>query len=380
MTTTTASNTTRQQGIALDRDVEDFLEAISECYGRRDFDGIMSRVSDGFSHQGMDKTAFAARLEQSYLLEHVHWMKITVLRFDREENTGQLAGFAETNLGVMPAAENLLPFIEGSKLVLERDGWKLLGNQSKSTVGLYNAFHQLSAYFVPEDLSLYRSLLPDTFEVPAEPVVFVKVAAYEQMRLPLSPYNMAHVQILAEYEGQRGWYTLTMPETEWLPVEMGKTLGYPKYVADSITQERSNSAWQAGVASRGDNALSLSMYFEEDSSQASWFERVTSNHPLAVVRKLLPPFKEKPWFLMMPIGGKDARGQVRLLRGDPLISGVPRVRETFGKVRVSLETNQPWAHLFPRELTTRGIVMEFSGQLMLRHVPMAVVRGGSDSA
>jgi hypothetical protein len=373
MNTTASSNTAREQGVALDRDVEDFVETLSECYGRRDFHGVMNRVSDGLLHQGMDKTAFAARLEQSYLLEHVDWMKITVLRFDREENTGQLAGFAETNLGVMPAAENLLPFIEGSKLVLERDGWKLLGNQSKSIVGLYNAFHQLSAYFVPQDLSLYRSLLPDTFEVPARPVVFVKVAAYEEMRLPLPRYNMAHVQILAQYEGKQGWYTLTMPETEWLPVEMGRTLGYPKYVADSITLERSPSGWQAGASSRGDNALSLSMHFEEDPSQASWFERLTGNHPLAVLRKLLPPFKEKPWFLMMPIGGKDARGPVRLLRGDPLISGVPRVRETFGKVRVSVATNQPWAALFPRELTTKGIVMEFSGQLMLRHVPMSMV-------
>jgi hypothetical protein len=380
MTTATSSNTATEQGIVLDRDVEEFVETISGAYGRRDFNGIMTRVSDGFLHQGMDKTTFGARLEQSYLLEHVDWMKISVLRFDREENTGELVGFAETNLGVMPAAENLLPFIEGSKLVLERDGWKLLGNQSKSTVGLYRAFHQLSAYFAPEDVSLYRSILPDTFEVPAKPLVFVKVAAYEQMRLPLPLYNMAHVQILAEYEGEPGWHTLTMPETEWLPVEMGKTLGYPKYVADSITLERSRGGWQAGAASRGENALSISMHFEEDHSQASWFERVTSDHPLAVLRKLLPPFKEKPWFLMMPIGGKDAGGRVRLLRGDPLISGIPRVQETFGTIRVSLETNQPWAGLFPRELTTKGVVMEFSGQLMLRHVPIAVVRGRSDLA
>jgi hypothetical protein len=380
MATTTTSNLGGQQGVSLPGEVKDFIQTISECYGHRDIDQIMRRVSGDFLHQGMDRTAFGECLKQSYLLKYVEWMKTTILRFRRDANIAELAGFAETNLGIMPASEESLPLIEGSKLILESGEWKLLGNQSKSVRGLYHAFHQLSAYFVPEDTALYRSLLPAHFEVPLQPMVFVKVADNDGVYSPLPPYKMAHVQILAEYRDLQGWYTLTMPETDWIPVEMGRTIGYPKYVADSIKLGKSNSSWTAEVVNGGDNAISLSLEFEADPSQASWFERVSSKPPMILLRKLLPPFKEKPWFLMVPIGAKEAEDQALLLSGDPLISGVPRVQETFGRVRLSMETNQPWAGLFTQEIMTRGVLMQFSGQLLLRHRAIAVLKGTSNSA
>jgi hypothetical protein len=95
--------------------------------------------------------------------------------------------------------------------------------------------------------------------------------------------------------------------------------------------------------------------------QASWFERMTSNHPFAIVRKLLPPFKEQLWFLIIPIMGKDAQGQIRLLRSDPLIFGVPRVQETSGSIRLFLETNYHWAGLIPQEVTTKCFFMQSIG-------------------
>jgi hypothetical protein len=352
---------------------------LSECHGQQDLDQIMRCVSDDYLHQGMNKAVLEERLGQSYLLGHVDWIKITTLHFRRDANIAELAGFADSNLGVMPASEELLPLIEGSKLVHKSDGWKLLGNQTKSALGLYKTFHQLSAYFVPEDMSLYRSLLPTFFEMPPEPMVFVKVTDYSRVRLPLRPYKMAHIQILAEYEGLQGWYTLTMPETEWIPVEMGKTIGYPKYVADSILFGKTNRGWEADVVSEGENAISLSLRFEEDRSQASWFERMTSTPPMIFLRKSLPSSKEKPWFLTMAIESKDPKGTALLLRGDPVISGAPRIRETFGRVRLSIETNQPWAGLFPSEVTTRGVFMRLSGELILRHSSIAEVDGTLNS-
>jgi len=61
---------------------------------------------------------------------------------------------------------------------------------------------------------------PQGVSIPSEPTVFIKITDFERTRLPLPPYLVAHVQILAEYRGLPGWYTLTMPETEWIPVEM----------------------------------------------------------------------------------------------------------------------------------------------------------------
>lgn len=318
MTATQQISVADSQAISLPKDISDFLQTVSECYGRRAVGAIMEHVSEKFLHQGMDRMAFAQRLKESFLVWPVDWFRIVVLRFNKsDERVAEVAGYGESNLGLIPATEDAIPLMEGSKLVLEHDGWKLFGNQSKSKVGLYKAFHQLSAFLAPQDLALYRSLVPAPFDVPPEPMISVKVAANERTLLPLRPYNMAHVQILSTYEGQQGWLTLTMPETDWMPVEMGKARGYPKYVADSIVLERSSSGWRAEVLSMGTNALTLSMRFERDSSQASWFERITSRHPLAALRRLLPRFREQPWFLIMPVANRDAREQVRILRGEP---------------------------------------------------------------
>lgn len=374
MTTTTLPSPGKPQGVSLPGDVEEFLQMISECFGRRDREQIMRHVSDDFLYQGMNKEALGIRLKKSHLFQYLEWMKITILHFQKEANMAELAGFAETNLGVMPAAGSLLPLLEGSRLIKESDGWKLLGNLSKTTMGLYNVFQQISAYFVPIDLSLYRSLLPAQFEVPREPMVFVKGADYQRARLPVGPHKSAHVQILAEYEKQQGWYTLTMPEDEWLPVEMGKTIGYPKFVADSMVFDKSTRGWAVEVVSEGDNALSLSLQFEEDHSQANGFERISSKPPLILLRKILPGYKEKPWFLMMPLKSKDLEGQTVILRGEPILTGLPQIREAFGTVRLSLKTNQPWSGLFPSEVMTKGVFFKFAGELMLRHSPIAVAR------
>jgi hypothetical protein len=367
MTTDSRSNNQRPEGISIPADVEVFIQKISDYYRHQDINQILNCVSNSFLHQGLNKKDFETCLRQSYILKYLTRLRITILTFKEEQNIAEINGFAESNLGVIPASDPSFPLIEGTRLIMEGSEWKFLGNQRKSSLGLYNVFHQLSAYFVPSESLLYSSLLPKPFGMPSEPTVFVKITDFERVRLPLPPYLVAHVQILAEYKGLLGWYTLTMPETEWIPVEMGKTLGYPKYVADSISFVRTNEGWSAEVVNKGEIDLSLSLQYEVDQSQANWFEKMTCNYPLSIIRKLMPPFKEKPWFLIMPIKGNDTQNTELILKGDPPISGIPKVKENFGNVRISLKTNQQWGGLFPREVNTKGIFMNFVGELILRH-------------
>jgi len=375
MTDKPKSNNQRPQGVSIPSDIESFLQKISDYYTRHDIDRIMNCISDSFLHQGLNKRKFESCLKRSYLLEFLNSITITILDFKREQNIAELTGFAESNLGVIPASDPSFPLIEGTKLIMEDNKWKFLGNQSKTPLGLYNVFHQISACFVPSDSQLYSSLLPKPLGMPSEPTVFIKITDFERTRLPLPPYLVAHVQILAEYGGLPGWYTLTMPETEWIPVEMGKTIGYPKYVADSISFVKTNKSWSAEVVNKGDIDLSLKLEYEADQSQANWFEKITCNYPLSIVRKLMPALKEKPWFLIMPIKGNDTQNTDLILKGDPPTSGIPKVNETFGNVRISLKTNQQWGGLFPQEVNTKGIFMDFVGELILRHILREVYHG-----
>ena len=367
MTAAVPSNQTRPAHVELPEDVGDIFRELSTGYENRDLNRVMDCVSDDFLHQGMDKEIFRRGLAHSYLLKNIDWMKISIIRLESKGNTAEFAGIAESNLGVLPAAENLLPLIEGSRLIRENDGWKLLGNQSPTTMGLYRAFHQLSAYFVPENLVLYRSLLPSPLKVPGEPLVFVNATDFTQTRLPLPTHKKAHVQILAQHKNIQGWYTLSMPEDAYLPVEMGKTLGYPKYVADSVSIERWNGGWAAEVKNESNPSLALSLHFVEDRSQASWFETITRSHPMILIRKLLPNHKEKSWFLRMPLVGEEAHKEFLLLKGEPKFTGLPKIKENFGRIQMTLNSDQPWAALFPQEITAKGVFMNFKGELILRH-------------
>jgi hypothetical protein len=374
MITASKLNGQRPESVPVPADIKDFLNRLSENYTNHDIAGIMSAISDSFLHQVLNKREFESFLRRSYIFRHLSHLKITILTIDVKENYAELAGYGESDLGVIPASDPFLPLIGGTKLIMEKNEWKLSGNQSRYSLGLYLVFHQLSAYFFPSDILLYRLLLPKAFNIPAKPEVFVKITDFEQTRMPLPPYLVAHVQILAEYKGLQGWYTLTMPETEWAPVEMGKTIGYPKYVADSILFERTKEGWKAEVSNRGEIDLSLSLNYAEDKNQANWFEQITRNHPFSVMRKLIPPFKEKPWFLMMPSKNTGTSDEFLILKGDPMISGIPKVYEDFGKVMITLKTNQPWGNLFPKELMTKGIFMNFAGGLTLRHTFREVIK------
>jgi hypothetical protein len=365
MTTKDLSAALQERAVLLPTEVDAFLVSLSECYGKRDVSGIMDNVSDRFLYQGMDKASFQRCLEESYVLNRVTNLRLVPIQFRQEGDNADIVAIAEANLGVLPAAEPSLPFIEGSKIVLEKGKWRLYGNQSKATQGLYRDFYQLSVFFRPANIHLYRSLLPSCFEVPSEPMVFVKAAANLRLRAPLGPYKMAHVQILARWEGLSAWYTLTMPETDWLPVEMGNTIGYPKYIADTIRLEASQDRCTAAVVNDGSTLLSVE--FHHDSAQASWFERTTSEYPLSLARKLLPPFREKPWFLLMAPEERPVGGHTLLLAGSPILTGLPRVREIFGSASLVFHPSCPWQGLLPTPAEMRGILMYFSGQLMLRH-------------
>jgi hypothetical protein len=89
---------------------------------------------------------------------------------------------------------------------------------------------RIHAFFEATDLNGYRALLPGVFTMPERPLVQVSFA--DNYKMETGPtYLLSSISILVNYGGKPGWYILTMPETNEVPVRGGVRLwGYPKIV------------------------------------------------------------------------------------------------------------------------------------------------------
>ncbi len=355
-------------GVSLPKEANTFFASLTKSFEAHNLDAIMEHFSEDFLHQGMTKQAFRDHLARSFLAKHLNSMAITLLKFGHHNNLVDIAGFIETDLGVVPQSSGLLPISQGSKLRLENGQWKFFGNQEKSPVGAFQDFLAINASLAPQDLTLYRTLLPDIFEMPETPTVSVSITENQRVASPLSPYRLGQIKLLGTYDGEEGWYVLTLPETAWMPVKMGQTIGYPKYVTDSIRIlfEQTQTGWRGQVDDKGQNILSLE--FASDSSVETWLERLTHPSCLTLARQLLPGYTQKPVFLLMSGEYRqNSAHKVLVVKATVSSFGLPSIIETFGNVLISVNQNAPWAGLFHKDAVAKGAFMKFSGDWNLKH-------------
>jgi Acetoacetate decarboxylase (ADC) len=351
---------------AVPPDVATFLDDLGATYGRRDHAALASALSSGFLFQGMRRARFLAHVRDSFVAQRIDEMRIVPTLFDLAEHRARIVAYAETNLGILPQAADVLPLVGGCEIVREAGAWRLDGNQSRSPMGIYARFRSITASLAVVDERLYRTLLPPFLQLPAAPSVRLVVTDYLETTAPLPPYRVLQVQLACRHAGTPGWYPITLPETAWMPVEGGRTLGYPKFVAEEITVSGDSDRWTARCRHPDDPVLRMTMTFEPNPDGASWFERHTQEPPLAILRKSLPAFHERPWFLVMSGGPSDGTKRL-LVRGDPEIQGLPNVREVFGRVRLSVDGDQSWIGLRHEWTDAAGALIEFTGHLNLGH-------------
>lgn len=356
----------KPQGVSLPEGARAFLASLTKGFEAHDLDAVMKHFSVDFLHQGMTKQAFRDHLTKSFLVKHLKSMNVTLLKFDRRNGVVDIAGFIRTNLGVALQSSHLLPISAGSKLRLENGQWKFLGNREKSPVGAFHDSLAIYASLTPKDLKLYRALLPKVFGMPDTPTVWVDITEHQRVSLPLSPYRLGRIQLLGTYRGEEGWYVLTLPETAWAPVRFGQTVGYPKYVVNSILFKQTQTGWRGQAKNRGRNILSLE--FVPDPSVETWFERLTRPSCLTIARQLLPAYMYKTTFVLMSDKHRQgAARETRVVKATIAPSGIPSITETFGKVRISVNSKAPWAGLFPINAVVKGVLRRFSGDWNLKH-------------
>jgi hypothetical protein len=203
----------------------------------------------------------------------------------------------------------------------------------------------ITVAFPPADLALYRSLIPAPFEMPDTPLVAVAVVYYYDVTLPLTPYHEGYVVLQCKYQGRTGWYVLTMPVDNETANAGGRSLGFPKYVADEIDLAEGDGVWNGRVVYQGRSVMQVIFTPQAGSKPVT----NSSGEPGAPVFLLVPP-GEGP--------------QVNEVNND--LVGERRTVTTSGSASIEADLGESWAGLLPAGgVATWASLEEMTGDWVL---------------
>ncbi len=222
--------------------------------------------------------------------------------------------------------------------------------------GMCREFEGLTAHFKPNDLVLYRDLLPRQFAMPAQPVVMIFAADYLDVRpWPSARYQEWSVLLKTECQGRAAWFSLTMPVTRWLPMVGGRYLGFPKYVVDEITLTRKGDTRVATAMYRNVTQLTLEFHPGTTRPLEPWEQELLA----------MESFFKGPLVQLVP-PGRGPRAKIITL-GHVL---PPKWSPESGMVCVRVAANEFWKGLVPGEDEVPGTYNHFAGAFNLFAAPV----------
>lgn len=231
-------------------DVGVFLHELGKAYGSKKSAAVINFLSRDFLYQGMDREAFMKHLAANQA--YVEALEIRPVEVAPKGEALEMVAYGMMPRGPLAPSLQLLPLTTGATLVKEDGQWKLRGNQQWQEQVLYQHVTGIAAVFPPADLAAYEALIPEGWEMPAEPLVQLNFIEWRKMLPPQTPYRLAQLNIRVSRGGQEAWFYVEMPETDWLAVGAGRAIGFPKYVADvAIDRVGNDSAWQSSVTQDG---------------------------------------------------------------------------------------------------------------------------------
>lgn len=236
--------------VPVPEDVRAFLQEVGKAYGSKKSAAVLNFLSRDFLYQGMDREAFMKHLAANQA--YVEALEIRPLEVRPKGEELEVVAYGMMPRGPLAPSLQMLPMTTGATLVKEDGKWKLRGNQQSQEQVLYQHMTGMAAVFTPADMAAYEALIPKGWALPAEPLVQLNFVEWRKMLPPQTPYRLAQLNIRVSRGGQDAWFYVEMPETDWLAVEAGHALGFPKYVADvAIARVGSDDAWQASVTRDG---------------------------------------------------------------------------------------------------------------------------------
>lgn len=218
--------------------------------------------------------------------------------------------------------------------------------------GMYREFVGITAHFQPQDVALYRKLLPQQFDMPALPVVTVFFADY--LRLVRPPFNHYRYQEWAAllkgvWRDEVAWYVLAISVTGWVAKASGRYLGFPKFISD-ITLSKQDDSWLGTGVSKEVIDVSLEFYPGLSRPLEVWERELVENESL---------FKGDALVLVPPSRGPRAQ-RIHLQHiVTPQWTAVP------GMARLKVNPDQNWKGLVPDVGEFAGSYNTFRGGMNL---------------
>ncbi len=205
----------------------------------------------------------------------------------------------------------------------------------------------------PTDLALYRSLLPEMFSMPEQPMVAIFIVDYTDVApWPLTPYKEAGIFLKSKYDNEKGWYVKNMPVTKWVSMKGGRYLGFPKYVADEIILQKTPIGWNGQVNHKNITRLSLEFVTGVPVN-------LTENRKKLMLDTF---FMTGAFHLLVPPEGGP---KIQKITAEHAVS--PKwATPQLGMVKITIDPEEPWAALFPSQ--TYGVFNHYIGGMnMIPH-------------
>ncbi|HEX2769662.1 MAG TPA: DUF362 domain-containing protein [Geobacteraceae bacterium] len=233
------------------------------------------------------------------------------------------------------------------------------GSSSAGKAWSYHGQHGITAVFQPTNLSLYRQLLPAAFEMPDSPQVIIAIVSYTKVNLPLVPYHEGYVMLACNYQGKPGLHTITIPVDNLLACNTGRSIGYPKYVADKIKLTQYSGGWKGEVIYQGNTVMMMTFM----------------PHGTKVTDNLNNPGPTN--FNIVPVGVGP-----QVLAVD--IIGHQLVKSRSGSATVTVDPAEPWGNLLEgatlvsaqSETKTGGWILQTGDEPTTAVVSIARIRNG----
>jgi hypothetical protein len=219
--------------------------------------------------------------------------------------------------------------LPGCARIFESEASSKLVQAIASTGANFKESYRINVLVEPADLELYREVLPSQFDMPEHPLV--QVIMLDQVDVgpwPLTPYKEGSVNLLCEYRGQQGWHITELPVNTWVAKYAGRTMGYPKYLADKVTFEQAGDKWVSEVIHDGEMRLKVEFTPGDWEEEPVWQKNGWDMG--GPVLNLMPP-GEGPEVVAVGSSGEMA----------------PSAEITKGSVRIWIGKNEPWAGLIP---------------------------------
>lgn len=200
----------------------------------------------------------------------------------------------------------------------------------RGTNGIFTAFNVEH----PEQLKLYRNLLPEHLLMPKLPTVSLVSVDYNNGN-EVTRYNEGMVMIKGILpKGAETWFVLSMPVETWLMMEMGVDWGFPKRIYEIYVSREKTIVFDEGKTH-------LLLEF----TPSSW-----SNKKIVIIPE------GEAWGINNMAVVHPKRADIMLIFSYGPISVQERME---GNVKIIVDRNQKWSELIPEGLISFGVFQRY---------------------